>query len=227
MMNFTRLFYLSIFVFLLPSCTTFTEMRRQLEASLPESERAYLIGKFSVSCEPNSKQSKCKQGFNSLSLYYEYLHDEKYSSRLNSTWGGMGSDTIHDEIDYDRKEKGYYFCRILPAGNYSILNMTFNNFSGGGSGYSLNNEDFFNLSFQLKTGQVTTIDHLKLTTGTGENIFGMSLPAPGKLIVSSLSEEKRRLAIRKCPSKVWSNEVISADLINNLPTEHPFVSSGD
>lgn len=197
----------------LVSCTTYSQARKQLEDSLPENERAYLVGKYSVQCQPNSSQTKCAQSFNSISLHYKIDGENKYSDRLDSTNGSMfGNDTAYDEIAYDKNEKSYYFCRILPAGEYRFFTISFWNFAGGGSGYYLSEEDQFNVPFKLEAGKINSIGSLKLTTEKGKNIFGMPLPAPGVLEISPINKDEVELAVQKCPRNAGALEIKFDDL---------------
>lgn len=203
-----RMIAISILLILVTACTTFREARKQFENDLPLLKRSYLVGKFSVQCKTNEEKTKCWQSFNSISAHYG-AKDQEYFDRLNSTSGSaFGDDTVYDKVDYDRQEKSYYFCRILPAGTYYFYKIGYWNFAGGGSGYSLNEEDFFDVPFQLETGKISLVGHLKLTTEEGKNIFGLPLATPGVLELSPLDDDEVQLAIQKCPEAARNGELI-------------------
>lgn len=204
-------------------CTTYSDARNKMVENLPESERAYLVGKYSVECSPNAANTSCPQSFNSISVHYMSNGELKYEDRFDSINGSMlGNDTSYDIIDYEVKEKSYYFCRILPEGMYSLFTIRYWNFAGGGSGYYLGEEDQFEIPFRLEAGKISLIDHLKLTTNKGKNLFGITLPAPGGLEIRRIADDEIQLAIEKCPEVVRGSEVIPQDLWEKY-YDSPFV----
>lgn len=211
-------YFLTITVVLsVVGCATYNQARKELIENLPESERSYLAGKFSVQCNPNSENTICSQGwFNSISVHYKSRGEIPFKDRLNSTYGAMfGDDTSYDVIDFEEEEKSFYFCRILPAGAFSLFNISYWHFPGGGSGYDLSEEDQFDIPFSLEEGKISIIDHLKLTTGKTKNLLGMSIPYLGKLEISRLAEDQVQLAIDKCPEIARNSEVLPQRLWRN------------
>lgn len=227
-MDKNRMFKYLPFLFgfsLLFGCATHNESRQKMEESLPEHERAYLIGKYSIQCSPNPSRNTCAQSFNSMSVYYQSAGGMHYSDIFDFTSGGMfGGDTVADHIDLEAGEKSFYFCRILPAGAYNLFSIRYWNFAGGGSGYTLRKEDQFDVPFHLEAGKVSNIDHLSLTVAQGKNAFGMSLPMPGGLEISSLSEGEVEQALERCPENARSLEV-TQQLLWKKTFESPFVTT--
>lgn len=206
----------------LSACTTTSEIMNQRLAAIPESERAYVIGTYAVDCTP--RDSKCSHAFNSISTYYRNIADKEVRGRLNWTTGSMfGTDTAHDYIWPDRQEKGHHFCIALPAGRYEVYTYDFYNFAGGGSGYSIREEGQFKLPFTLAAGEVINIGKLHITTSTGKNFFGMTLPAPGVLLLSKSTPEASAEALGKCPPSTRSRAVRDASLGSTDFTPTPFV----
>jgi len=213
---------LALILVSITGCTTYGEARKQLIDSLPESERAYLIGKFSVQCKPSNGGAKCSQAFNSISAYYK-SNTLKYNDRFDSTNGSIfGNDTIYDVVDTKNKVKSFYFCRILPEGNYSLFTIRYWNFAGGGSGYYLAEEDQFDIPFRLEKGKISLIGSLKLTTEQGKNILGMTLPTSGLLVLDILKDEEVNSALKKCPEMVRAYEIMPQHLISR-DYKSPFV----
>lgn len=209
---------------LMSSCATTTEIVNQRLASIPEAERAYVIGTYAVDCTPSN--SRCFHAFNSISTYYRNVTDKEVRGRWNWTTGAVfGSDTVHDYILPEHKEKGYYFCLALPIGKYEVFTYDFYNFAGGGSGYSIREEGQFKLPFTLSAGEVVDIGKLHVTTSTGKNFFGMRLPAPGVLLLSRSSPEASGAALSKCPPSARSRAIRDSALTASGYSPSPFVRS--
>ena len=209
---------------LLSSCTTTTEIINQRLASIPEAERAYVIGTYAVDCMP--RNSRCPHAFNSISTHYRNVTDKEVRGRWNWTTGSMfGSDTVHDYVLPDRQEKGYHFCLALPPGKYEVYTYDFYNFAGGGSGFSIREEGQFKLPFTLSAGEVTDLGKLHITTSTGKNFFGMTLPAPGVLLLSKSLPETSGAALSKCPPGVRSRAIRDSALVASGYSPSPFVRS--
>ena len=209
---------------LLSSCATTTEIVNQRLASIPEAERAYVIGTYAVDCTPRG--AKCSHAFNSISTYYRNVADKEVRGRLNWTTGSMFvSDTAHDYMLPDRQEKGYHFCLALPPGKYEVYTYDFYNFAGGGSGYSIREEGQFKLPFTLSAGEVVDLGKLHITTSTGKNFFGMKLPAPGVLLLSKSVPEASGAALGKCPPSARSRPIRDSALVGSGYSSSPFVRS--
>ena len=194
-------------------CVSYEDQRNKLIESLDESERSYLVGKYSVQCKANSSGTKCGQPFNSMSVYYTATGELEYSDRFSSVMGNMfGADTSYDIVDSKKEEKGYYFCRILPAGEYSLFTIRYWNFGGGGSGYYLDEKDQFDIPFSLVAKKITVLDHVKLTTDMDKNIFGLDLAVPGNVELSSLTENEIQLALEKCPEAARGYELLNQNI---------------
>jgi hypothetical protein len=105
-----------------------------------------------------------------------------------------------------------YFCLALPPGVYSIYGYDFINFAGGGTGYRFPKKNEFDLPFTLAPGEVVYLGTIKMTTGTGNNIFGMTLNAPGIMMLSSQHQQGIDAALKKCPENVRRRPVRDASL---------------
>lgn len=198
-------------VLLLSACSSISEQRAQRVAAIPEEKRAYIIGAYAVGCEPT--KDSCRQAFNSISTSYRNVEDKDFDSRFDFITGSVfSSDTVPDYIRMDRQDKGMYFCVPLPAGRYSVYAYDFYNFAGGGSGYSMKKENHFDLPFSVSEGEVAYLGTLKISAATGKNIFGMRLPAPGVLLLSSSPGDAIDKALQKCPEHVRSRPVRNAAL---------------
>jgi hypothetical protein len=204
------------------ACTTTADLVNQRLASILETERAYVVGTYAVDCTP--RDSKCFHAFNSISTYYRSVSDKDIRGRLNWTTGSiLGTDTTHDYIASDRKEKGFHFCIALPPGKYEVYTYDFYNFAGGGSGYSIREEGQFKLPFSFAAGQVVDVGKLHITTSTGKNFFGMSLPAPGILLLSDSTSEASAAALSKCPASIRSRPIHGSSLTASGYRPSPFV----
>ena len=216
-------FLYSAALLLLSACATTTqEVVNQRLASIPETARSYVIGTYAVDCTP--RNTECFHAFNSISTYYRNVDDKEVRGRLNWTTGSVfGNDTTHDYILLDQREKGHYFCLALPAGKYEVYTYDFYNFAGGGSGYSIREEAQFKLPFAVPAGEVIDIGKLHITTSTGKNFFGMTLPAPGILLLGKNTPEARAAALSKCPLNVRSRSIRDASLLAASQTTSSFV----
>ena len=204
------------------SCGTSSSVLTQRLAATPVAEHAYIVGTYVVSCEPRNE--RCDQAFNSLSTYYRATDNKEARGRLNSTTGSVfGNDTNYDFVDPSRKEKGFHFCVALPAGNYEFHAFDFYNFAGGGSGYSLPEKSQFSLPFTVAAGEVAYVGRLKLTTTTGKNIFGITLAAPGVLLLSADSSETQGKALQKCPEAARSRAIRDATVKVAMARGNPLV----
>lgn len=181
-----------------------------------------MIGTFVVTCEP--KNERCAQTFNVLSAYYRSA-DKSSRGSLRSEQGSMfRDDTVYDFVDQARREKGYYFCIALPPGDYAFHTIDFYNYSGGGTGYSVREENQFNLPYSLAPGEVVYVGRLKVTTTIGQNIFGMKLKAPGALLLSNNATESAA-ALQKCPENVRGRTVRDASLKVAMANGNPLVQA--
>lgn len=188
---------------LIAGCAPMDEKRKALENSLAPEERAYVIGKFSTQCFSNSTKTKCTQTFNLIDVHYKSTNGDGFIDSLSSTHGGIRNNSIYDEIKPEFEEKSFYFCRVLPEGEYAFYDLRYWNFAGGGSGYSMKKADHYNVSFNLKSQTVTNIDQLKVTTNQG---------LPGHLELRPLSEEEVQLALDKCPAEAKNKPLVNAQL---------------
>jgi hypothetical protein len=201
---YSVLFQFIIASFLI-SCAITSPLQERIEM-IPENERSYVVGQFSVECKPSGE--KCKQGFNSLMVYYRNTEDVSLNGRLNSTHGSLfGNDTTYDFVNTKKREKGCFFCIPLPAGPYEFYTFEFYNFAGGGSGYSIKEDYHFSLPFELSPGEVVYVGRLKLTTAWGKNIFGMDVGGPGVLLLSEDPVNDVKEALKKCPERVRGRKV--------------------
>lgn len=208
---------------MLAACSTTDPLTQRL-ATTPVQERAYMIGSYAVTCKPNG--DKCHQAFNSLSVSYHMVSNHQAWGELESATGKVfGDDTVHDFIDLDRQEKGFYFCVPLPPGDYEFVSYDFYNYAGGGSGYSLRKDQLFALPLKLEAGEVAYIGRLKLTTTIGKNLLGMPLNAPGILLLSEGTAESQAAALKKCPSDVRAKPVRDAKLPLSAAKGNPMVQA--
>lgn len=207
---------------LLSGCVSYSEVQKKRVDAIPLASRAYLVGAFVVSCTP--REGACNQTFNSISLYYQSLTDPDFGGMLDSMPFNMfGGATIYDIVDTSQKETGIYFCDTVPAGRIALVSYRFYNFAGGGSGYSLSKDKQFSVPFDVAAGEILDLGRLKVTTGVGENIFGMDLNVPGHLLLSDLNSEQQRLALAKCPPDAQSAPVRQAHLRAVMANGHPLV----
>ncbi len=211
-------------LFFVTGCATLEQKRQAIENSLGESERAYLVGKYSTQCKGNSDKTKCAQHFNSISVSFKSTDNDKIGDRLASTQGGFSGNSVYDEVKPELDEKSIYFCRILPEGEYKFYTTGYWNYAGGGSGYALRKEDYFSVPFSLKAEMITTVDQIKLTTEQGKNLIGLALTLPGPLELKPISEEELQLAIKKCPVAAHDKPIIRAKL-SDKEYSSPFVRS--
>ncbi len=217
--------FLTVNAFLcLSGCATGPNVLTQRLSAIPAENHSYIVGTYVVTCEP--RRERCDQAFNSISAYYRSSSDKDASGRLNSVTGSMFSnDTAYDFVDLTRKEKGFHFCIPLPAGDYVFYTFDFYNFAGGGSGYSIPEKNQFKLPLSLTSGEVAYVGRLKLTTTTGKNIFGLPLPAPGILLLSSDTTEIQKAALSKCPDIARSRPIRDASLTPAMANGNPLVQA--
>lgn len=207
---------------LLAACATPSEVINQRLASVPEAQRAYIVGTYAVECGPNG--ARCDHAFNSITTFYRTPADKEVRGRLYFTTGStFGNDTVADYTRPDQREKGFFFCTALPVGPYEVYSYNFYNFAGGGSGYNIRQEDEFKLPFTLAPGEVVDIGKLQVTTTAGKNIFGMTLPAPGLLLLARSTPAETQAALAKCPPAVQARSVRSSPLVDSGFAPTPFV----
>lgn len=223
-MNFFRASIAASLVLLVSACATNADRINQRLAAIPEANRAYVIGTFAVECSP--QKENCYHQFNSLSAYYKSLEDKDIGGNLNATFGSvLGKDTVYDFVNQDKREKGYHFCIALPAGSYAFNTISFYNFAGGGSGFSIKEENQFKLPFALANGEVAYVGKLKLTTSATKGLFGVGFAAPGKLLLSSDPVDGMKAAMQKCPESVRNKAVRNASLNVADAKGSPFVQA--
>jgi hypothetical protein len=210
-MKFFRVFFAFSIAAILAGCATNSDRINERLAGIPESGRAYLTGTFAVECSP--QKENCYHMFNSLTAYFKNLEDTDVGNNLNATFGGaIIKDTEYDFVNREKREKGYHFCMALPAGPYAFYTLTFTNFAGGGTGYSIKKENQFNLPFTLAKGEIINIGKVKITTESGKNIFGLGVALPGHLSISPVTDQDIKSAIQKCPESVRNKTVRNAFL---------------
>ncbi|MPQ56207.1 hypothetical protein [Duganella sp. FT27W] len=198
-------------VVLLAGCSSLAEQQAQRIAAIPEAKRAYIIGTYKVGCERD--KDVCQQKFNSITTYYSDRKNDNalYMFQLSAARMFVADDPL-DINNMERRERGIHFCVALPAAEYRVFTYDFYNSANGGMRYSLPKESFFDVPFALAEGEVVDIGTLKVTTTTGKNFFGMQLPAPGMLLLSSSPDNAKAKALQKCPADVRSRPVRSAPL---------------
>jgi hypothetical protein len=196
---------------LLAGCQTPEASLKQRADAIPEAQRAYIVGTLAVACRPS--KDNCIQAFNAITAYYRSTDGGNLDGRLSFVSGSMfGNDTVPDTIRAERRDKLSHFCIALPPGAYQVYAYDFYNYAGGGSGYRLSKDKYFDLPFTLAPGEVAYLGTLKLTTEVGQNIFGMKLAAPGVLLLSSSPETGIPAALQKCPESVRGRTVRDASL---------------
>lgn len=214
-MNIRLLFALLASV-LLVACTTPAERLSQQVALVPEADRSYMIGNYAVDCEPSG--SSCAHAFNAISVYYRHSAKPEIRGRLSWIRGSMfGDNTSHDYM-LEAGEKGQYFCVALPPGDYEFYTYDFYNFAGGGSGYSIPERSQFKVNFSVAPGEVVNVGKLHVTSSKGKNIFGMTLPAPGVLVLSDITTDAIGAAQAKCPDRARSGNARTVKLSPSAPT---------
>lgn len=203
----------------LVACTTPAERLSQQVALVPEADRSYMIGNYAVDCEPGG--GSCTHAFNSISVYYRNAVKPEIRGRLSWIRGSMFADNTSHDYMLEAGEKGQYFCVALPPGDYEFYTYDFYNFAGGGSGYSIPERSQFKVNFSVAPGEVVNVGKLHVTSSKGKNMFGMTLPAPGVLVLSDITTETVNAAQAKCPDRARSSNVRAAKLSPTAPT--PFV----
>jgi hypothetical protein len=177
-------------------------LRSQVE-SLPASERAYITGTYAVDCKVSGKD--CKQAFEIISLDYRVIGKPELMGRMNWTEGSLTVPaTVVDAVDANTGRKETYFCIAVPAGDLEFY--TYSYYSPGRGDYVIPRTDYFSLPFSIARGEVRDIGHLHLTVATGKNAFGITLPAPGDLQISTSSPKETAAALAKCPESARSGK---------------------
>lgn len=210
MRNLPVIFCISTFVFGLCGCVTVEQaMQKRLE-NVPPDQIGYVLGTYKVECW--ARKDHCQQAFNSISTYYSSTTNPEFQGVLSLQHGGFGGNTVYDFEKVDLLEKGIYFCQPLPAGEYQITSYSYWNFAGGGSGYRLDKEHWFDIRFHVTAGELRHIGSIKATMESGKNLFGITIHAPGQLELSASSEEEQRRAMEKCPESTrllpFANEAL-------------------
>lgn len=211
-----------LFALFLTACATNASRIADKLASTPDSDRAYVIGSFAVECAPFKED--CNPAFNALSVSYKNINDKEVKGNITHIFGSMfGRSTVHDFANLDLREKGTFFCIALPAGSYAFHTIGFDNFAGGGSGFSIKEENQFTLPFNLTNSEVVNVGKLKISTTSVKTLLGVSRPAPGQLLISAGSEKDVKSALQKCPEAVRSKSVRNAILNIADAKGNPFV----
>ncbi len=183
---------------LLASCAGGPSRLKSRLDMVPEAQRGYVVGTYSISCVMHGDQ--CGQVFNSISAEYRMATDHALHNALYWTYGSVfGHDTTHDYVNAVEGHKGFHFCIALPPGDFEFYSIGFFNFARGGSGYSLRSDDYFSIRFVVKPGEVVDIGTIRVTTEKGRNFFGMPLPAPGMMLLSESRNAETDAARAKCP----------------------------
>lgn len=221
-MNLLRVLFTFFVAILLSACATNADRTNEKLATIPEANRAYLVGTFAVECSP--LKEACNHAFNALTINYKNLEDKEVKGNLTFTSGSaFGRNTEHDFMKQDRREKGVYFCLALPVGSYAFHTFSFYNFAGGGGGFSIKEEGQFKLPFNLNNGEIVNVGKLKLTTSATTSFLGVSRAAPGNLLISNGSEIDANAALQKCPETVRNKTMRNAFLNIADAKGSPFV----
>ncbi len=192
--------------------------------SIPETQRGYVVGTYSVDCRVS--KDACTQAFNSISADYRMTDAHEVRGRLAWTSGSMfQANTVHDYINTEEKHKGFHFCIALPPGSYEIHSISYYNFAGGGSGYSVAEKDFFSVPFSVSSGEVSDLGTIRITTTRGRNLFGIPLPAPGVMLLSPPSASSQSATTSRCPEAAKAMPVRSSPLQLAPGKPSPFVQS--
>jgi hypothetical protein len=191
-------------------CANINEFESEVK-NTPVESRAHLIGVFSVECRKFKgilqKTSSCNQQFNSISTYVvksDPNKDKISGFRLNSTFGSFGDDTKFDfeSIVDSQGEKGFYFCKEILPGEYSVRGLDFTNFAGGGSGYSTREGQSFDFKFSALPGDIVVLGNIRISTTQGKNLIGIPITGPGYLEVLTIDSNDIKMAAAKCNSSV-------------------------
>lgn len=181
---------------LLSGCVTAEQAMEKQVASIPESQRAYIIGTYRVECV--AKGEKCHPAFNSISAFYRNSSNSSIFGKLSISEGGFGGNTVFDFVSIDKKEKGVFFCQSVPAGDYSLYSYSYWNYDGGGNGYNLLEENYFNVPFRATAGEIVYVGDIKLTYSTGKSLLGLKAIGPGLVELSPGNSAEAQSAISKC-----------------------------
>lgn len=186
----------------------------------PVAQRSYVIGRFAASCE--QRIGKCIQMFGSISLRYQNPQDSDASGALTSFDGAFSGGTRYDFEELDPRttgQKGFYFCKALPAGQYAFYDMEFSA-PGLGTTYEVKEGHHFNLPFRVSPGEIVYLGRMKITTSFNENWMGMLMPGPGVLLLSAEPESDIREALSKCPRSALTLPIRRAPLNASMANDH-------
>jgi hypothetical protein len=201
-----------------------TALEKRLDV-IPETQRGYIVGTYAVDCK--LFKSSCEQVFNSISARYHMVSNVAIHGRLNWTVGSLFvDDTVHDYLNATEGHKGFHFCVALPPGDYKFFSVEYYNVAGGGSGYSLREEDYFSLPFTVRPGEMADVGTIHVTTTTGRNVFRMPLPAPGVMRVAPPATQLASSVLAKCPDTAKSMSVRPSPLRLAPGTASSFVEGG-
>jgi hypothetical protein len=193
----------------LQGCAT-TNSLAKISAEMPNDKVGYVLASYSITCKdivPIFGPPKCMQAFNSMSTTYFDTSDKSKVGRFEFVTGKMfGDDDIPDVAS--PAEHTRFYCLRLPVGNYSFRTVNFYNFAGGGSGYSINEKEYFNVPFVVEPNTIRYIGSFKLTTTLGKNMLGSEVLAPGQLEIGSNQSRDIPAALKKCDSKIPSKDSI-------------------
>lgn len=206
----------------LSGCATVYEGLQAKTAALPEASRAYVMGAYSVDCRAGT--GGCVQAFNEISAEYRSQVDPLLRGTLASVWGNViKGDTVHDEVDAAAGTRTFFFCVPLAPGPYEFHALSYYNYAGGGTGYSMRPEQFFSVPFVLQPGELVNVGRLHVASTRGKNVFGMTLSGPGALYLAPGSPTTRQAALRKCPAVVQDRPTRDATLRVKPGDTSPFV----
>lgn len=195
--SFTRCSYVAVLASLLSACATLEETQQQQVADIPEAERAYIAGSFTIDCV--RQRAKCHSPFNSISTGYQHLTDPDLGGPLGATESGWPGDTVYDYIDLERARKGFYFCYPLPAGDYAFRSYSYQNASAGSTSYTLREEHEFNIPFRAEAGTIAYLGDLRMTHTSARSLLGIMQRGPGQVVLAPGDDTQARSALAKCP----------------------------
>jgi hypothetical protein len=218
----------SIFIILgacaLQACTTPGAARQQILETVAPDQLAYVVGKYTVSCEPNDDATDCRPPFNRIAIYFKGGPPEVFRDDISVETSTLGAENPDfDIIDAKANTGSVYFCRPVPPGDYSIYSMTYWNFAGGGSGFYLNDNKSFHVPFRAKPGTLSVLDHLTVTSGQRKTLLGRSVGTPGGIEFSSLNDAEIQRAVDKCPADA-TRKARDGQGLGNTQSIYPFES---
>ena len=185
---------------LLSGCVTADQAMQNQVSAIPEEKRAYIVGTYRVECVVRG--AKCHPAFNSISAFYRNKENKDIFGKLSVSEGGFGGNTVFDFVNIDKKEKGIFFCQSVPAGDYSLYSYSYWNYDGGGNGYNLREENFFNIPFRATAGEIVYVGDIRLTYSTGKSMLGLKTIGPGVVELSSGNSSDAQTAVAKCAESV-------------------------